>query len=439
MPAPDRKLHLNLNFLSAGSHGAGWRWPGAAPDSFVDPAALVAIARLAERGTFDAVFLADQPSMPERSDFRPFQALEPTITLATIAASTRHIGLIATISSTYNAPYNIARRLASLDIVSGGRAGINVVTTADRTVAGNFGLEQAIAHATRYDRAIEFTDVLKKLWNSWQDDALVGDKAAGLFIDSTRIHPAQHRGEYFQVRGALNVPRSRQGHPVILQAGGSDDGLELAARHAEAVFTAAHTQEDSLAYARRLRARAVALGRPADAVLILPGLVTIIGGTETEAKLREAELAELVPIEFGLLWIGGLLQIDASRLDLDAPLPETLRVPDDGITTFARGALAKARRQNLTLRQLIRSQGGGGTNHRPVVGTPEQIAATIEDWFRAGAADGFNVMPDVLPSGLESFVEHVVPLLRRRGIFREAYEGETLRDHFGFSRPCAAA
>jgi FMN-dependent oxidoreductase (nitrilotriacetate monooxygenase family) len=433
--APPRRLHLNLNFLSAGSHAAAWLWPGNRPEAFVDPAYLVDVARLAERGTFDAVFLADHPSMPDRSDFRPFQALEPSIVLTTIAAATRHIGLIGTISSSYNAPYNIARRFASLDIISGGRAGINVVTTADKSVAFNFGSERAADHATRYDRAIEFTDVVKALWNSWQDDALVGDKAASRFIDRARVHPAHHLGRYFQVRGPLNVPRSRQGHPVIVQAGGSDDGLELAARHAEAVFTAAHTQEDSRAYVSRLRARAEALGRPAGSVVVLPGLVTIIGGTEAEAKRREEELNALAPLEQGLAWISGLLQIDATRYDLDAPLPDTLAVPADGMTTFARGALAKARRQKLTLRQLIRSQAGGGSNHRAIVGTPEQIAASIEEWFLSGAADGFNLMPDVLPSGLEAFVEHVVPLLRRRGIFRNAYEGETLRDHLGLPRP----
>ena len=434
MAAP-RRLHLNLNFLSAGSHAAAWLWPGNRPGAFVDPTYLMETARLAERGTFDAVFLADHPSMPARSDLRPFQALEPSIVLTAIAGATSHIGLIGTISSSYNAPWNIARRFASLDIISGGRAGINIVTTADRTAAFNFGSEAAAEHATRYDRAVEFTDVLKALWNSWQDDALVGDKATGVFIDRARVNPAHHHGRYFQVQGALNVPRSRQGHPVILQAGGSEDGLELAARHAEAVFTAAHTPEDSLTYAHRLRARAEALGRPPGSVLVLPGLVTIIGGTETEAQRREEALNALTSTEQGVTWISGLLQIDASRYDLDSPLPDDLAVPADGMTTFASGALTKARRQKLTLRQLIRSQAGGGSNHRAIVGTPEQIAASIETWFRSGAADGFNVMPDVLPSGLEAFVEQVVPLLRRRGIFRETYEGETLRDHLGLARP----
>jgi FMN-dependent oxidoreductase (nitrilotriacetate monooxygenase family) len=434
MPPPKR-LHLNLNFLSAGSHAAAWLWPGNRPEAFVDPAYWVDVARLAEKGTFDAVFLADHPSMPARSDFRPFQALEPSIVLTAIAGATKHIGLIGTISSSYNAPYNIARRFASLDIVSGGRAGINVVTTADQAAAFNFGAERAANHATRYERAIEFTDAVKALWNSWQDDALVGDKTDAVFIDRGRVHTAHYQGKYFQVRGPLNVPRSRQGHPVIVQAGGSDDGLELAARHAEAVFTAAHTQEDSRAYISRLRARAEAFGRAPGSVVVLPGLVTIIGGTEVEALRREEELSALAPIEQGLAWISGLLKIDASRYDLDAPLPDDLRVPSDGMTTFARGALAKARRQGLTLRQLIRSQAGGGSNHRPIVGTPEQVAASIEDWFRAGAADGFNLMPDVLPSGLEAFVEHVVPILRQRGIFRDAYDGETLRDHLGLSRP----
>jgi len=433
MPAR-RQLHLNLNFLNAGTHGAAWLWPGSDPGAFVDPAYYVKVARIAERGTFDAIFLADHPTFPERSDFRPFQALEPTVLLATIAAATEHIGLIATVSSTYNDPFNIARRFATLDLVSGGRAGINIVTTADRSAAYNFGSEEHVAHAQRYERAVEFADVLTALWDSWADDALVGDRAAPVFIDPARVRRIDHNGRHFSVRGPLNVPRSPQGRPLIVQAGGSDDGLELASRHAEAVFTAAHTLDRAKAYAEKLRARTAAVGRPADAIRILPGLVTIIGGTEAEAKRREEELWELAPLEQGVRWIAGLLQVDAKRLTLDEQLPDDLTVPADGMTTFAAAALEKARREKLTVRELIRSQGAGGTNHRTVVGSPEQIAETIETWFAAGDIAGFNLMPDVLPSGLEAFVDHVVPILRRKGIFRTAYEGHTLRDHFGLPR-----
>ncbi|KRE06910.1 monooxygenase [Bosea sp. Root381] len=433
MPA-QRQLHLNLNFLNAGTHSAAWLWPDGDPAAFVDPAYYVKVARIAERGTFDAIFLADHPTFPDRSDFRPFQALEPTILLATIAAATEHIGLIATVSSTYNDPFNIARRFATLDQVSGGRAGINIVTTADRSAAFNFGLEQHVAHAQRYERAVEFADVLTALWDSWADDALVGDKTAPVFVDPARVRRIDHRGPHFAVRGPSTVPRSPQGRPLIVQAGGSDDGLELAARHAEAVFTAAHTLDRAKAYAEKLRARTASVGRPADAIRILPGLVTIIGGTEAEAKRREEELWDLAPLEQGVRWIAGLLQVDAARLTLDKPLPDDLTVPTDGMTTFAAEALAKGRRDNLTVRELIRSQGAGGTNHRTVVGSPEQIAETIETWFASGDIAGFNLMPDVLPSGLEAFVDHVVPILRRRGIFRAAYEGRTLRDHFGLPR-----
>lgn len=433
-----RQLHLNLNFLNAGTHAAAWRWPESDPKAFAKLDYYVEVAKLAERGTFDAVFLADFPALPERSEFRPFQSIEPTIALATIAAHTEHIGLIATASSTYNDPYNIARRFASLDHASGGRAGINIVTTADRQAAFNFGLDETVAHSRRYARAGEFAEILKGLWDSWEDDAVVADQKSGRFLDLDRIHAIHHRGENFRVRGPLNTPRTPQGRPVVVQAGGSANGIGLAAAYADAVFSVAHSLADAERYAAALYAKACSFGRKRSEILIFPGLVTIIGGTEAEARRREEELAALVPIEQGLNWLSLLFQVDASVFDPDGPLPANLKVPNDGMTTFASQAIEKARRGKLTVRQLIRSQGGGGTNHRTVVGTPEQIAADIETWFQSGAIAGFNVMPDVLPSGLAPFVDHVVPILRRRGLFREAYSGKTLRDHLGLPRPPVA-
>ena len=429
-----KQLHLNLNFLNAGTFASAWRWPASTPGSYADVQYYVRAAQLAEQGTFDAVFLADFPALSDRPEYRPFQSLEPTITLATIAAATRHIGLIATASSTYNEPYNIARRFASLDHASAGRAGLNIVTTADQVAGRNFGAAKPPPHHVRYERAAEFADVVKSLWDSWEDDAFVGDKASARFIDTRKVHPIRHRGPHFSVEGALNVPRPPQGRPVVVQAGGSDDGKDFAAEHADAVFSVAHSLDDARDYARDLRARAAAHGRSAEEVLIFPGLVTVIGSTEAEARRREQELWDLVPIEYGLGRLAGILQVDPAVLKLDEPLPAGLQLPADGMQTFFKGSLTLAERGGFTVRQLIRAQ-GGGTGHRIVVGTPEQIADDIELWFRSGAVAGFNVMPDVIASGLEAFVDGVVPLLRRRGIFRRAYDGTTLRDHFGLARP----
>lgn len=428
-----RELHLNVNILNAGFAGAAWRAPGSDPGAFVDVQHYVRIAQIAERGTLDAIFLADVPAFADRPEHRPYQALEPTIVLATAAAATENIGLIGTASSTYNDPYNIARRFATLDLASGGRVGWNVVTTADPTASRNFGADNVTAHATRYERAAEFTQVVKDLWDSWEDDALVGDKATGQFIDRSKVHAIDHVGAHFRVSGPLNVPRSPQGRPVLVQAGGSRDGIALAARHAEAIFSVAQTIEEGLEFAQTVRTQARAFGRNGDDIVILPGLGTTIGSTEAEARRRDEELWELIPADYGLQRLAGILKVRADALDLDAPLP-ALPVPADGMQTFFLSAVALAQRERFTVRQLLR-QLNGSTGHRRIVGTPEQIADDIERWFTSGAADGFNLMPDVLPDGIEVFVDHVVPLLRKRGLFRTAYEGRTLRSRFGLPRP----
>ncbi|MFD2252094.1 FMN-dependent oxidoreductase (nitrilotriacetate monooxygenase family) [Pseudochelatococcus lubricantis] len=428
-----RELHLNINILNSGFYASAWRAPASDPSAFVDVNHYVRNARIAERGKFDAVFLADTPVFAERPEYRPYQALEPTIILATVAAHTRHIGLIGTASTSFNDPYNIARRFATLDLASNGRVGWNIVTTADSAAARNFGLDGVVAHRERYERAAEFADVVVKLWDSWEDGALVGDKATGRFVDIGRVHPIDHEGAHFKVRGPLNVPRSRQGRPVLVQAGGSGDGRDLAARHAEAIFSVARTQEEGIAFAADVRARARSLGRTGP-IAFLPGLSTLIGATEEDARRREEELWELFPVEYGLARIAGLLQIDPARLSFDAPLPDDVAPPKDGGHTFSGATIELARREKLTVRQLLHRL-GTGTGHRLLVGTPETIADDIEAWFLSGAADGFNLMPDVLPEGLEVFVDHVVPLLQRKGIFRTEYRGETLRDHLGLPRP----
>ncbi|EJK87448.1 LLM class flavin-dependent oxidoreductase [Rhizobium sp. AP16] len=429
-----RQLHLNINILHSGFSPAAWRMEGSDPRASFDINHYINVARVAERGTFDAIFLADQAAISDRVDFRPLTSLEPTIVLATVAAHTDRIGLIATASTTYNEPYNIARRFATLDHASGGRVGWNIVTSADLSQSRNFGLEKPVAHGSRYERASEFTTVVKALWDSWEEEAFLGDVATGRFVDPTRVHAIAHRGKHFSVHGPHNIPRPPQGHPVLVQAGGSDDGRQLAAEHAEAVFSASQSFEEALDYAGDLRARAARFGRAPDSLLVLAGLATIIGSTEAEAKRRQEELRELIPLEYSLARLSGVLQIDPKRLKLDEPLPDDIPLPPDGGHTFFQATLALARRDQLTVRGLIRAL-NGGTGHRTIVGTPEAIADDIETWFRSGAVDGFNLMPDVLPHGLEVFVDEVVPILRRRGLFRQDYAGRTLRDHLGLARP----
>ncbi|MBB6219433.1 LLM class flavin-dependent oxidoreductase [Rhizobium leguminosarum] len=429
-----RQLHLNINILHSGFSPAAWRMEGSDPRASFDINHYIKVARIAEGAAFDAVFLADQAAISDRIDFRPLTSLEPTIVLALVAAHTERIGLIATASTTYNEPYNLARRFATLDHASGGRAGWNIVTSADLSQSRNFGLDRPVAHQSRYERAAEFATVVKALWDSWEEDAFIGDASTGRFVDPLRVHPIAHRGKHFSVHGPHNIPRPPQGHPVLVQAGGSDDGMELAAEHAQAVFSASQSFEEALAYAGDLRRRAERFGRAGSDILVLAGLATIIGSTEAEARRRQEELRDLIPLEYSLARLSGVLQVDPKNLQLDAPLPDDIPLPPDGGHTFFRATVALARREGLTVRGLIRAL-NGGTGHRTIVGTPEDVADDIEKWFSAGAADGFNLMPDVLPQGLEIFADEVVPILRRRGLFRQEYSGRTLRDHLGLARP----
>lgn len=432
---PPRQLHLNVNAWLQGFAPSAWRVPEHDPRGFVDVQHYVRIARVAEAGKFDAIFLADSVTTDGLAT-GPITALEPTVVLTAIAAATTHLGLIATASTSYNEPYNIARRFASLDLVSNGRAGWNIVTTADLQSARSYGLDTVPDHATRYRRADEFTQIVKALWNSWDDDAFIGDQHSGHFVDVDKLHAVQHQGEFFSVQGVLNQPRSPQGHPVLLQAGGSNDGRALAARHAEAVFSASQSFEEAVDYAQGLKRSAQALGRSPDSIKVFPGLGTFIGGTEAEAKRRHRELIDLAGTEHSLRRLAGRLGVPPETLKLDEPLPQDLPLPGggNGNHTFFHAILARSRQNNYTLRELLRELAGGG-GHREIVGTPEQIADDIEHWFKGGAADGFNLMPGLLPSGLQEFVDGVVPILQKRGLFRTEYEGSTLREHLGLRRP----
>jgi FMN-dependent oxidoreductase (nitrilotriacetate monooxygenase family) len=356
--------------------------------------------------------------------------------LAVLASVTKHVGLIATASTTYNEPYNLARRFATLDIISNGRAGWNIVTTAGIEAAKNFNLDELPSHAERYARSTEFVDVSLKLWDSWDDTVALGDKENGIWGDERRIYPPRHVGRYFKIEGALNVPRSPQGRPLLVQAGSSEDGKVLAARYAEAVFTAQQRLEDAQAFYSDLKARAKALGRDPATIKILPGLVPVIGSTEAEARALDEELDRRIKPEYAKRQLAQTLRIDEQELDLDRELPNDLPEEDaiEGAKSRYTLTVTLARRERLTVRQLI-GRLGGGRGHRTFAGTGEQVADAMQHWWENGAADGFNVMPAVLPSGLRDFVDQVVPILQRRGLFRRDYEAATLRENYGLSRP----
>jgi N-acetyl-S-(2-succino)cysteine monooxygenase len=426
-----RQLHLNAFLHTVGHHEAAWRLPESGATAAWDVQHYIELAQIAERGKFDSIFFADGPSLHGDVRYRPTAWLDPTVLLAVLATVTEHIGLVATASTTYNEPYNLARKFASIDQVSKGRAGWNIVTTAGLDAARNFGLDAVPAHSARYERAAEFLDVCLKLWDSWEDGFLIDDKASGQFADGDKVRTIDHHGPLFRVRGPLNVPPSPQGRPLLVQAGSSDDGKAFAARYAEAVFTAQQTLADGQAFYRELKAQTARLGRDPDQIKVLPGLVAVIGSTEQEAKAREEELARLQVPAYGLRQLSQLTGYQIGEDQLDQPLPELGDVRDVQSHQSRFQVITEiARRDNLTVRQLL-VRLGGGRGHRTFAGTPEQVANTIEEWFNAGAADGFNVMAPVLKRDLELFVEHVVPLLRKRGLFREEYSGSTLREHYG--------
>lgn len=434
MHAP-RTLHLNTNITGTGRHPAGWRTLDNAK-SIIDLRFFTEIAQTAERGKLDAVFLSDSVALSGHAH-GPAQSLEPTVLLTALAGVTRHVGLIGTASTTFNDPYNLARRFASVDHLSAGRVAWNAVTTYDPNAAANFSMPGALDKAARYARADEFVEVVLKLWDSWEDDALIADRASGRYADPARVHAIEHVGRHFQVRGPLNLPRSPQGRPVLVQAGGSEAGVALAARHADAVFTAQTTFEGAQDFYRDIKARAVAQGRHADHLLVLPGLYPVIGGTLAEARQRKADMDALLDRRAELVKFARALGIDADDLHLDAPLPCALIEKSrrtDVSDAFIRATVLLARSENLTVRDLLDRNPGA---HRMIVGTPETIADDIERWFTGHAADGFNLNADVFPSGLAAFVDHVVPLLQRKGIFRRAYEGTTLREHYGLARPAS--
>jgi len=437
-----RRMHLNLFIQSRGHHEASWRHPAASPLPLTDIRYYQDVAQRAEAGRFDSIFLADQLALDGDVARAGRSWLEPITVLAALATSTRHIGLIATASTTYTEPFNLARQFASIDHMSNGRAGWNIVTSWLAAAARNYGGTGQVSHADRYARGEEFVQVVKALWDSWADDAVVDDRAGGQYARADRIRPINHEGEHYKVAGPLNLPRSPQGRPVFVQAGSSDTGRRFAARHAEAVFTAQMEKATARDFYADIKALAVAEGRVPDQVLILPGLSPLIADTEAEAQRQARELNDLTDPEVGRKRLSGRFGgHDFSHLPLDKPLaPEDF--PDPSTVEAARSRteviVGLVKREKPTLRQLL-AYLAGARGHYTTAGTPEQIADLMESWFTEGAADGFNVMPPVLPAMLDVFIAEVIPMLQKRGLFRTEYEGETLRDHYGLDRPKGGA
>jgi N-acetyl-S-(2-succino)cysteine monooxygenase len=431
-----RQLHFNAFIWPNGYHESAWRVVDDDVRNVLRLPYYADIARTAERGLMDSIFLADNIAIAEyRATHLPQTQFDPVSVLSALAAVTDHIGLIGTGSTTYSKPWDLARRFATLDHLSGGRAGWNIVTTVTPLAAANFGESAHPEHADRYARADEFIEVAVRAWDSWGDDAIVGDRARGIWADRAKLRAPRFHGRYFDAEGVLPFPRSPQGRPVLVLAGQSAAGVAVAARHAEMVFSGPPSLEAAVAFRTDLRTRAAAAGRDPEQLLVLPALMVTLGGTEAEARARARRLEELASPEFrwqNALYTAGL---DPDGFDPDAPLPERLWTERALPSTRADSLFAAARARPGTALREVAQEVAGGAGQTHFVGTPEQLADRVIDWQDAGAVDGFTIMGSTLPYELAAFVDHVLPILQRRGRFRTEYSGETLRDHLGLQRP----
>lgn len=431
-----RSLHFLVNIGGAGYHPAAWREDGQEPDAFVNLDHYVEAARTAERGLLDGLLFPDIPVQQPGIARAPAATLDPTLLTSAIAVSTSHIGLIPTASTSLNRPYNLARRILSLDHVSGGRAGWNAVTTFEPRAAQNFGIENLPERDERYRRAAEFVEVTFGLWDSWEDGALIGDQEGALFADRDKVHALGHEGEFYSVQGPLNVVRSPQGRPVLVQAGSSPQGVEFAARHAEVIYGTQFSLDGAASFSAAVGAGAEKAGRRRSDVKILPGLVPVLGSTEVEAREKFDRLQSRLhpdsdPFTSFARWLG----FDPADLDIDAPLSREHRnLPANrvGPQGFFTTLVEHGNRTGSTIRELLAQFLGG---HRVVTGTPESIADHIETWWRSESVEGFTIVPAVLPTSLEEFVEQVVPILQKRGVFRSEYGARTLRGNLGLDEP----
>ncbi|MGK2941827.1 MAG: LLM class flavin-dependent oxidoreductase [Immundisolibacter sp.] len=433
-----RRLRLGAFMRPISIHTAAWRYPGGAPDANFNWPLIKRLTQKLEHGCFDAFFMADHlavPNMPTPALKRSatVTSFAPMTLLPALAAVTEHIGLIATMSTTYNAPFHVARQFASLDHISGGRAAWNVVTSTNPYEALNFGLKEHLEHDERYRRAREFYDVVTGLWDSWADDAFLRDVESGVFFDPDKLHVLDHQGKYYSVRGPLNIARPVQGWPVIVQAGQSDAGRQLAAETAEMVFSGVGDLVSAQRVYADIKDRARAVGRNPDHMVIAPGAFVVIGDTAAEARAKKARLDGLVHPDSGIATLSVQLGFDASKLDLDGPLPDELP-PTNASHTSRQKLVDMARSDGLTVRQLAQYV-GAAFGSLEMIGTPSMIADQMQEWLETRACDGFNVMFPYLPGGLDDFVDQVVPELQRRGLFRRAYEGTTLRENLGLPRP----
>ena len=431
-----RQLHLGAFMRPATIHTGGWRYPGAAADANFNFPQMKKFTQKLEAARFDAFFMADHLAVLNM----PMEALkrsatptsfEPFTLLPALAEATEHIGLVATGSTTYDEPYHVARRFASLDHISGGRAGWNIVTTSNPDTSLNFGLEKALEHSDRYARAREFYDVVTGLWDSWADDAFLQDQESGIYFDPEKLHVLDHKGKYFSVRGPLNIARPIQGWPLIVQAGSSDAGRQLAAETAEAVFTSHSDLAAGQQFYTDVKARAARVGRDGDHIKILPACFVVIGDTVEEARAKRAKIDSLVHFDSAIASLSIALGHDASKFDPDGPLPD---IPESNASkSWRERAIKMAAREDLTVRQL--AQRLGGYAGAAMVGTPETIADEMAEWLETRGSDGFTVMFSHLPGGLDEFCDRVVPELQRRGLFRREYAGATLRENLGLPRP----
>jgi FMN-dependent oxidoreductase (nitrilotriacetate monooxygenase family) len=431
MSKQERKLHFNVFINGSGHHSASWRHHSTLPEQDMDIQHYVNLAQIAERGLFDAVFVADGYSGFSRR-------LEPFTMMSALAALTKHIGFIATVGTTYNEPFHVARKFASLDHISGGRAAWNIVTGA-QSAAFNFSREEHPEVAIRYEVGDEFVEVVKQLWDSWDDDALVYDKTAKAQIDPDKVQEINFKGEFYSVKGPLNIPRPPQGYPVLVQAGSSERGKELAAKTAEVIFTAQQTLGAAQEFYSDVKSRLVRYGRTPDQLVIMPGLSPIVADTEAEARDLEDELFSLMDLSRSLKQMSHHFNVDLAEYPLDGPVPIDAIRPSEqftlGITSRHDVVMDAARRDpKMTIRQLL-SRSAGGHGHVTYTGSTLQVADFIERWFKNGGSDGFNILPQIFPSGLEIFVEKVIPELQNRGLFRTEYEGKTLRQNLGLGRP----
>ncbi|MGV1771964.1 LLM class flavin-dependent oxidoreductase [Agrobacterium vitis] len=425
-----REIHLGLFLQGAGHHVSGWRHPNAEAGS-ENFDLLRRVSQLAEQAKFDMVFLADGLTSGVDAHPSTIARFEPLTLLAALAMVTEKIGLAATASTTYGEPYHVARAFSSIDHLSQGRAAWNIVTTSYARTANNFSKSHP-GHDERYAVAEEFVDVVRGLWDSWDDDAFIKDKLNGIYADPNKVHLLDHTGKYFSVKGPLNIPRSPQGHPILIQAGSSGPGQDLAARTADVVFTAQQSLDEAQAFYKSLKDRVTGFGRHPDDVAVMPGFLPVIGRTAREAADKLAELDQWTELKSAMPLLEERIGHSLADYDPDGPLPD-LPISDQ-LRSRAELLTALARRENLTIRQLaLRVAAGRG--HHIVLGTPEDIADRMQQWFETRAADGFNIMPPFFPEGLEDFTRLVVPILQERGLFRTDYSGVTLRDHLGVSRP----